>query len=330
MLSIPMTATAKSGIRPVNIRHDLDGIADLIEVCFADNMDSLGRATVQEMRFFSRLGAFLWVARGLDSMIQGLMHGFVWIENERVIGNVSLYYAGYDHTWVIANVAVYPEYRGQGIASQLCEAAINRVLEWRGKTVILQVDAANDTAQHVYQRLGFRAERVFSRWYRSGNNRPPHSLENMPSITYPSFRESQAQYDLINIVRPTHRGGIGWLKPIRTSDFRFSLWRLLFQSFSPTAHETWIIRSHDSNRFDAMVKSESGFAATSLRFDLFVHPEKQGELEKPLVNYVLRRATDQFRGAITDHPDDDEYALQVFEDYNFQLKRRLIHMRLEI
>ncbi|MCZ7543814.1 MAG: hypothetical protein M5R40_09870 [Anaerolineae bacterium] len=55
------TGVKRNGLRPVNLRIDLGGIADLIEICFADQMDAQGRATVREMRALSRLGPLLWL-----------------------------------------------------------------------------------------------------------------------------------------------------------------------------------------------------------------------------------------------------------------------------
>jgi hypothetical protein len=64
-----------------------------------------------------------------------------------------------------------------------------------------------------------------------------------------------------------------------------------------------------------------------MRFDLLVHPEMQGRLENPLINYALRQASQQYRGALTEHPADDLYAEQVFRHYEFAPERSLIHMR---
>jgi predicted GNAT family acetyltransferase len=261
----------------------------------------------------------------LDRMLKGIMQGFVWIEDETVIGNVSLYPAGFDQNWVIANVAVHPDYRGQGIAHQLCQAALERIVEWGGRAAILQVDETNHAAQRLYDRLGFFAERSFTRWQWFGSNRPPQPLADMPYITYRSVWEWKAAYELVNLQRPNSRGGLGWLRPTREGSFRPSFWRSLGRLLEPGSYEEWVVRDLH-NHLRAWVLCHIGFGSSTMRFDLIVHPDQQGELEEPLVNYALRRAANQLRGAYTDHPADDGAADQVFRRYHFRPLRTFVHM----
>ena len=92
MVSLSLQHTpAASGLRPVNLRTDLVPLADLIEIAFADTMDSSGRAAVREMRTLSRLGPGLSVLLGMNDLAQGVGLGFVWIEDGRLVGNTSVY-----------------------------------------------------------------------------------------------------------------------------------------------------------------------------------------------------------------------------------------------
>jgi len=316
-------------IRAVNIRTDLDPIADLIEICFANRMDSDGRAAVQDMRSLAKLGGGLVVVQRLDQMLKGLVQGFVWVEDGCVVGNVSIYPAGYEHTWVIANVGVLPAFRGRGIAYQLCQAALERIVAWRGTAAILQVDHDNTTAQRVYQRLGFWAERTFTRWHYSSANRAPQKLATMPYITYKNLGEWKSIYTLVETVRPPARGGLGWLRPVRVAAFRPSFFKMFYNLFLPSSLTYWIVRGEKPGELDALVMAKTSFLSPSLYFDLLVHPRQQGRLEEAMVNFTLRRAADDLRGATTEHPADDDAANQVFEDYNFQIKRTLLHMRWE-
>jgi ribosomal protein S18 acetylase RimI-like enzyme len=320
-----LDSTTPDGLQPVT-RHHLTQIADLIELCFSDNMDRAGRAVVQDMRVLANLGAALTVVQYADRMLKGLMQGFVWVDNHQVIGNVSIFPAGYDHTWVIANVAVHPDYRGQGIARQLCQAAIQRILEWRGRSVILQVDEDNESAKSVYYRLGFYAESAFTRWQWMVSSHPPRALEAMPYITYRARYEWKQAYQLLAEQRPNERGGLGWLRPTQTSTFRPSLWHSLKSTVDPSRNEEWVIRGQD-DALDALLLHHTAFGSSSLRFDLMVSPNRKGELEDALVNYTLRRASDQIRGAYTDHPADDRHANDVFQHYHLRPIRTLIHMR---
>jgi ribosomal protein S18 acetylase RimI-like enzyme len=329
MSTLTASSTHKNGLRSVNIRHDLVPIADLIELCFADQMDSSGRAAVREMRALSHLGPFLWLLKGVDLMLRGLMQGFVWVEDNHVVGNVSLYPAGYARTWVIANVAVHPDYRHQGIAYKLCEEAMKRVVNWRGGAVILQVDLDNDPAKRLYQRLGFFTERAFTRWHWSSGSIVPRPLPDMPRITYRGLSDWRAAYELVNLIRPNRAGGLGWMRPTRESDFRATPFNMIRRMLSASAREQWVIRGSNGG-VDALMLTESKFGSSTLMFDLIVHPQKQGELEAPLVNYIIRQAANRFHAAATDHPTDDLLAEAVFRANDFRPRRTLVNMRWDV
>ncbi|MCC8070960.1 MAG: GNAT family N-acetyltransferase [Bacteroidales bacterium] len=64
--------------------------------------------------------------------------------------------------WYLDTLAVWPEYRGQGIARRLIEATRGRAAE-SGKPLGLLVDKDNDRARHLYESCGFKmvGERPF-------------------------------------------------------------------------------------------------------------------------------------------------------------------------
>jgi ribosomal protein S18 acetylase RimI-like enzyme len=322
-LSLPGTKAKKyNGLRPVSIRQDLLQIADLLEVSFTD-MDYSGRMAVREMRTLAHSGPLLWLLQGMDRMIKALMQGFVWVEDEHIVGNVSISRAGFENTWIIANVAVHPDYRGHGIATALCQQALERISSWHGSAAVLQVEAQNPGAHHIYQKLGFYDERTFTRWRWRFSDHTPRPLENMPRITYRAPHEWHDEYELAELVRPQHMGGLGWLRPNNPSHFRPWFTNL----FKPGRTEHWIVRGE--NNLDAAILTQAAFGSAYLRFDMLVHPHRQGYLEDALVNYILRCAAQQYRGALTEHPADDLQAEKVFRYHHFEAERTLIHMRWE-
>ncbi|MEK7276500.1 MAG: hypothetical protein AAB427_04050, partial [Chloroflexota bacterium] len=62
-----MTATTASiiskadGLRALDLRRDLGGVAALMELCFGDTLDGAGWGAVREMQRLSRAGPLLWV-----------------------------------------------------------------------------------------------------------------------------------------------------------------------------------------------------------------------------------------------------------------------------
>ena len=77
----PITAPTfeQDGVRPVNLRTDLRPLADLIELVFADSMDSSGRSAVREMRYLSQLGYGLKLIARMNELALGISLGFVYI-----------------------------------------------------------------------------------------------------------------------------------------------------------------------------------------------------------------------------------------------------------
>jgi ribosomal-protein-alanine N-acetyltransferase len=68
----------------------------------------------------------------------------------------------------IISVAVLPEFRRGGIASELVKQALNALQEMKADECYLEVRATNDTAFKLYEKLGFSLERKVSHYYADG------------------------------------------------------------------------------------------------------------------------------------------------------------------
>jgi ribosomal-protein-alanine N-acetyltransferase len=56
----------------------------------------------------------------------------------------------------LGNIAVAPEWRRQGVATQLLERVLRRQTERGVREIFLEVRTSNTVAQELYQRYGFR------------------------------------------------------------------------------------------------------------------------------------------------------------------------------
>lgn len=163
-ISLPTSARIHPHLRPLNILKDLTSVADLIELCFSSTMDNDGRRYVQDMRKAGYENSFLkWANRAAESTSLPLT-GYVWEEDDKIIGNVSLvpFRHQKEKIYLIANVATHPSHRGRGIARALTERAIEHAREKKVTEIWLHVRDDNPTAQRIYTELGFveRARRT--------------------------------------------------------------------------------------------------------------------------------------------------------------------------
>ena len=171
MVSLPtgksISDYQEDGFRPTDSRRDLGAIADLIELCFQDTMDAEGKGYLRQLREAARYGWLAsWTSSFFEEGVYPLMSGYVWIADHRLVGNLSLFpfnSAGRKCV-LIANVAVHPDFRGRGIATELTHQAIEYARRQRVFAAWLQVRDDNPPALHLYNKLGFKERASRTTW----------------------------------------------------------------------------------------------------------------------------------------------------------------------
>lgn len=333
-LSVSNPQMAGSGPRPVNLKTDLSPLADLIEVAFADTMDSGGRAAIREMRTLSRLGPGLSFMPSMNELLLGMGLGFVWIADGRLVGNVSLYPASLPpetrKAWIIANVAVHPDYRERGIARALMQDSLASVRQRSSPPadVILQVEAQNWKARYLYDSLGFAEEGSFTLWRRTPLPIPRPLLNagaDSPYITRRGWGDWRDELALANHVRPESAGGIGWLRPPAPSLFRPSIRKTINNFINLRNVERLAVREPGSGQLQAALWIERGFGAGSVQLTLMAEPDARAEALALLLT-ALRRYGDDGTLAI-EHPAHDDYVSGLLDRFGFRRVRTLVHMR---
>lgn len=331
------------GLRPINLTTDLSQLADLMEVGFAGALDESGRAIIREMRTLGRIGWLNSAVNRLDGLFGGLQQGFVWIEDGQLVGNVSVMPIPYMRTAeadstrgaIIANVVVHPAHRRRGLARSLLNAALD-LIEQQGRAfATLQVDADNGGARQLYEQLGFREQRTFTRWVRPPRLSAPYPLSDLPPIVLRPARDWRMEYSLAERVRPNARGGLGWLHPTHPGLFRPSLFKGLTDALTGRSTESWALYHPSGKEIVAVARLNLAFG-TSDRFDILVDPLAQTLFGRPdrsvetvLLNSLLRRVADRQRAAITEHPADDNVGGAALHDYGFEPRRTEVSMRLD-
>lgn len=164
------TLQTHNSLLPPNLRHldmrrDLRAVADLVELCFAKTLDADGRRYIRQMRAAARNPRAMAVADRATSAL----HGFVWEEEGKIVGNLSLLpvLAEGRRSYFLANVAVHPDYRRRGIAHSLTKAALEFTRQKGISSVWLQVNEENPGAIHLYKGFGFEERTRRTTWHSS-------------------------------------------------------------------------------------------------------------------------------------------------------------------
>ena len=225
-------------IRPLNPRRDLSHVADLIELCFSDTLDPDGQRYIKRMRQSGQNSGGRWFDPP-PFYINMTAEGFVWQENGEIVGNISLIpFANLGRTlYLIANVAVHPDYRRKGIARALTVAALEQAQSQRIRNIWLQVRDNNDPAMKLYKSIGF-----FERARRTTWTLLPGNLKReIPSggrivQQQPRHWKKQKQW-----LRQNYPDELFWYWPISPNAFRPGIWGMLMRLFHETQMRQWCV-----------------------------------------------------------------------------------------
>lgn len=271
------------GLRPINSMRDLVEITTLIERAFAEDMDATGRTHMREMRWMGTLFGWMdWLA----SPGQGLMPGYVWLEDDHIVGNITVRkLSAFGHGWMIGNVAVAPEWRARGIGRQMMNAAIELVRHNRGEWIALQVRTDNGIARKLYQTLGFvdTGEMVYL------ERRHPADYHATPAAHVASAHLRPARSgdmdQLYTLAQSFVPDSVRWAEPIYRSLFDVSTERKLADWITNEQHIWRVVESVDHLCGATLleIKRRKRWA----RLHLWIVPTHAGEYEEALIDSVL-------------------------------------------
>jgi ribosomal protein S18 acetylase RimI-like enzyme len=231
-------------------------VADLIELCFADNMDGEGRSYVRQMRRASRDASFMrWASNAIEGASMPLS-GFVWEQDGRIIGNASL--VPFRHRgkriYLIANVATHPEHRRKGIARVLTERAMQHARQRGGDELWLHVRADNPGAVQMYSDLGF-VERARRTTWRASNNEHlssptsprsdlPSGLPVSPGMLTVTKRHSRFWPQQLVWLKQMHPEELGWYRSTNWNRLKPGLWNWIYRIFIEFDLRQWAVQKN--------------------------------------------------------------------------------------
>jgi ribosomal protein S18 acetylase RimI-like enzyme len=231
-------------LRPLDNSKDLNAVADLIEICFSEHMDADGREYLHQIRRAAQDVKFLHWIPGAGEMASYPLHGYVWEEDGKVIGNLTLIPSFVDNQWryMIVNVAVHPDYRRHGIARQLTLKGLDHVHNHGAAAAWLQVRDDNQPAIDLYTSLGFKERARRSTWINDN-----HDFDKPNGNGISISRRQDKDWNLHHVwLKHDYPSEVSWHLPFSIRKFKPSLINKLDNFFSdlPTTH--WTAYRYDS------------------------------------------------------------------------------------
>ena len=243
-ITIPARADPHPNLRSLNPLRDLSAVADLIEICFSSTMDSDGKQYVQDMRRVGKDNSFVkWANRAAETTSLPLS-GYVWEENGRIVGNASLIPFRYNkqRIYLIANVAVHPDYRRRGIARALTQRAMQHAREKKVDNIWLHVRDDNPGAIELYIQLGFVERARRTSWQaHTDPHAPAQQTEFIVTGRHPEDWPTQ-----LNWLSRLYPDLLAWHRNWNFSSLRPGLWNWLYLLFVDVNIRQWAAVRNDS------------------------------------------------------------------------------------
>lgn len=271
------------GVRPLNAARDLRQVALLLEEAFRQDLGALH--SWSRIPVLREVGAALVSTAFMPAPTESL-RGFVYEENGRILGNVTLTLDdSRDRRWMISNVAVAEKFRRRGIARQLMVAAIDEARARSAQWIILNVRPWNESAIRLYEALGFDTIDTESQYVRT-RSRPP----TVPPLPLRPLRnhERRAAFEL---ARAGMNERLRMFRPPVLSEFgvRFE------DRFAEQALDVFILQSterygyFENDVLTATVSLHAQRLGTPHKMDVRVLPAARGRVEEGLVAAALQR-----------------------------------------
>ena len=316
-----LTSVHSGTLRPLDPRRDLLPVSDLIETCFFSTMDEEGREYLTHIRRAGRDSHYVQWLSGSGERVSYPLHGYVWVQDNRVVGNVTLIPHQRDGQWIylIANVAVHPDYRRLGIGRALTQRGIQHARDHRVSALWLQVRDDNPSAEELYRSLGFETQAVRSNWRLPSYSAPPPAPAS-PVLVSPSRNSDWSEQ--LHFFNHTYPTDIRWNLPLVPERFRPGMLASLSRWVNGEVIHQWAARL-ESRYLGAATLDGSGHKLDFLW--LALDPESEEQAAPPLLAAVLHRRGGH-RSILLNYPAHRLDA--AFQQAGFALQNTLTWMKL--
>lgn len=236
-ITLPAKANEHPQVRTLNILRDLSPVADLIELCFSPTMDQDGQRYLSDMRRASHDDKFLNWANHMAESTSLPLTGYVWEENNKIIGNASLipFRDQGKRIYLIANVATHPDHRRRGIGRILTQRAMEHARSKKATAIWLHVRDDNPGAIKLYTDLGFQEIARRTNWQANPDSSLPKPVTDIEiSLRHPRFWAQQLDW-----LRRLYPDNLSWYQPLNINALKPGLINWLYRLFMDFNIKQW-------------------------------------------------------------------------------------------
>jgi ribosomal protein S18 acetylase RimI-like enzyme len=331
VISIANKGQEFRGLRPMEPGRDLRQVATLIDEAFAGQLDFRGREALRELKAMSRLGPLLWLLDRLSPEFHETFSGFVWVEEGRVVGNVTVNRSSWrSRKWFISNVAVERAYQGRGIARELMEAAIGMARDRGGESVTLQVRADNVPALKLYRDLGFEELMGTTELQLGRVGQVPFVPAEGFTLRQRDYSEWRKEYELAQATTPASEQRA---RSIREDDFRKGVGDRVVDWLGDifAGRRTYRLAVDEGDRFVATLTVCASWLGGRHGLEMMVHPDYRGCVEEMLVTKALALLGNYpGQGVAVKMSASHQEAIATLKRYGFVEEKTLVQMRLNL
>lgn len=320
------TTRTDSNVRAMVVRHDARQVISLLELVFNQHLRTAGHHTIAPSFSFQDFFS------GRDQVVPG----FVYSLNKRIVGNVSILESRTPGRYLIANVAVHPDFRRQGIAREMMKKVIRYIQGRSGHQVVLQVESDNINAIELYAQLGFTSVGALRdwrmNWYALKAVRSNLPINRRNPDDFGEFFIRPLRSEDTSSVRKLDSAlfpkNLNWPDAPDKKYYQRGIQSFLHRIFTGINHEIWVCENK-AKQVVAMgiIENEVGRPYT---LKIRVVPEWGKLVERPLVAKLTRRLGYMRSKSITVQQDVAHQSIEhLLREAGFGLKRTLTVMQLD-
>jgi ribosomal protein S18 acetylase RimI-like enzyme len=244
-MRVKLTLMDDPHLRPLDHSRDLMPVADLIEECFRETIDPDGLEYLSYLRDVARQEQAVPGWALYTAQIRSRFDGYVWEDNGKIVGNVTLLPARKQgkRIFLIANVAVKPEYRSLGIGRKLTARAMAGVRERKGSSAWLQVREDNPLAHGLYLSMGFSEKACRTTWVVENRSRENAQIENGYSEHSRKDKDWPLQRSWLEKLYPSE---VNWNLPFREELFLPGFLRGISRALNGEWVTHWVIKERSN------------------------------------------------------------------------------------